>query len=78
MYGKIWRSYLEKVSFKSTNIICVVQGTIRTGSKNVYFSPFTAIPFLSELSSHGVHQKWWLSLSMAPPYGGFEVKHESG
>ncbi len=47
----------EKLSFKSTNIICVIQGTSQTESKIIFLSPVTSVHIFFVLRSHGVHQK---------------------
>lgn len=49
----MWLFWLTKVSFKLANIISVIYGTFKTGSKNVCPSPLTTVHIFSEMCSHG-------------------------
>lgn len=52
---KLWLSWLAKLSFQLTNI-CVIHGTIPTGSK-ISLSLLITVQIFSELGSHEVQEK---------------------
>ncbi len=57
----IWRKtdflHIKKLSFKLTNIICVIQDTSKTGSKTIFLSPQTTVHTPSVLRSHGATRR---------------------